>query len=414
MSLLKTSFYTSISTAITFISGFIVAKVVAVKIGPSGIAMVGQFQNTMSILTMLGSGAINMGVVKYLSETKDPAKRQEIITNVFSLVCLSSLTVSALVLIFAENLSAFAFHTRDYWLVYTFFGGFLVFTAVNTIFGSTFNGLKEIKSLTISNVVFSLTGVAFTVLFAFYFGVKGVLIAVNATALTVFFVNVFLFRKYPFAKLSLRFVRWDKPLLKKLLAFSLMSVISSLVLPLMQLIVRNKIITDFTTTEAGYWQGVTKISDYYLTFITTVLSVYYLPRLSEIHDKAELRNEVFNGYKVILPVVGILALFIWLFRKYVILILFSPEFLPMQPLFSFQLIGDFVKIASWLLGFLMWAKAMVRPFLITELIFSTTFVLWSFLFINRFGIIGATYAFALNYLIYFFTMAVLMRRQLYN
>ena len=77
MNLIKTSFYTSISTAITFISGFIVVKVVAVKIGPKGIAFVGQFQNTTAILTMLATAAISTGVVKYLAEHKgDQAKKQ--------------------------------------------------------------------------------------------------------------------------------------------------------------------------------------------------------------------------------------------------------------------------------------------------------------------------------------------------
>ncbi|HSN61367.1 MAG TPA: hypothetical protein VLR49_10555, partial [Ferruginibacter sp.] len=76
MNLIKTSFYTSISTALSFISGFIVVKVVAVKIGPKGIAFVGQFQNTTAILSMLATAAITMGVVKYLSEHKfDPVKR---------------------------------------------------------------------------------------------------------------------------------------------------------------------------------------------------------------------------------------------------------------------------------------------------------------------------------------------------
>ena len=48
MNLIKTSFYTSISTAVTFLSGFIVTKVVAVKIGPEGMAYVGQFQNSIA------------------------------------------------------------------------------------------------------------------------------------------------------------------------------------------------------------------------------------------------------------------------------------------------------------------------------------------------------------------------------
>jgi PST family polysaccharide transporter len=99
VNLVKTSFYTSLSTAINFISGFIVVKVVAVKIGPKGIAYVGQFQNTTAILTMLATAAIASGVVKYLAEFKtDPGKSQKIINTSFLIVFLSSLIISLFVM----------------------------------------------------------------------------------------------------------------------------------------------------------------------------------------------------------------------------------------------------------------------------------------------------------------------------
>ncbi|RYE04851.1 MAG: hypothetical protein EOP51_34985, partial [Sphingobacteriales bacterium] len=123
LNLLKTSFYTSIGTAVTFICGFIVAKVVAVKIGPSGIAMVGQFQNTTSILAMLGAGAINMGVVKYLSQSKgDGAEQQKIFSNSLAIVLVCSLVVSGFTMVASGWLSMQAFHTKEYWLVYFVFG----------------------------------------------------------------------------------------------------------------------------------------------------------------------------------------------------------------------------------------------------------------------------------------------------
>ena len=43
-------------------------------------------------------------------------------------------------------------------------------------------------------------------------------------------------------------------------------------------------------------------------FITSVLVINYMPRLSVITNNAELRNEIAKGYKMILPVVGLLAI----------------------------------------------------------------------------------------------------------
>ena len=191
-----------------------------------------------------------------------------------------------------------------------------------------------------------------------------------------------------------------------------MAVVSGFLIPAMQILVRNKIINDLSLDEAGYWQAVSKISDYYLAFITTVLGVYYLPRLSELKDKTELRAEIFKGYKLILPVVGCLAFTIWLLKDIIIHVLFTPAFLPMKPLFTYQLLGDFFKIGSWLLAYLLLAKAFVKSYIITEFIFAATYVIFCYYLIDHYGVVGATYGFCLNYGLYWIVMAFLIKKKI--
>jgi polysaccharide transporter, PST family len=412
VNLIKTSFYTSISTAINFISGFIVVKVVAVKIGPEGIAYVGQFQNTTAILTVLATAAIASGVVKYLAEFKsDPAKSQKIINSAFLIVFLSSLLISLFVMASSGYLSEAAFKTKDFWIVYFLFGLFTMTISFNAIFLAILNGLKEIKKFTIVNICTSLIGVGFTVFFAYTWGIEGVLIASTATGVVIFTIHLYFFRKLGI-KWKPDFRSWDKPIMKLLFRFSLMAIVSGFVGQGMQIMVRDRIIVQFSVADAGYWQAVTKISDYYLAFITSVLSVYYLPKLSEIQNRKELRSEIFKGYKTILPVVGFIALLIWLLKDFVIHVLFTVDFLPMKPLFTFQLLGDFFKIGSWLLAFLMVAKAMTRIYIVTEIFFGISYVALCYFFMNHYGIIGATYSFCINYGAYWILMWILMRRKI--
>lgn len=412
MNLIKTSFYTSISTAITFISGFIVVKVVAVKIGPPGIALVGQFQNTTAILTMLATAAITTGVIKYLAEYKDdPLKRKQIINTSFLIVFFSSLIISIFVMSTSAYLSDAAFKSGNFWIVYFLFGMFILLISFNSLFSAILNGLKEIKKFTIINICSSLIGVSITVIAAYLFGLEGVLLASTATAIIVFVINIYIFNKLGI-KWKPDFKSWDKPLIKKLSAFSLMATVSGFVSPTMQILVRDRIILKYSVTDAGYWQAVTKISDYYLGFITSVLVVYYMPRLSEIQSKAELKNEISRGYKIILPVVGVIAFLIWLFKTFIIHILFTPEFLPMESLFTYQLLGDFFKIGSWLLAYVMIAKAMTKTYIATEIIFAASYVVFSYYFMNHYGLIGATYSFCINYAVYWALMWVILRKKI--
>lgn len=412
MNLIKTSFYTSISTAINFISGFIVVKVVAVKIGPVGIALVGQFQNTTAIISMLATAAITAGVVKYLAEYKDdPVKSRQIINTAFLIVFFSSLIISVFVMSASGYLSEAAFKSKGFWIVYFLFGLFIITISFNSLFLAILNGLKEIRKFTIINICSSLIGVSITVLAAYTFGLEGVLLASTATAIVIFLINIYIFNKLGI-KWKPDFKSWDKRVVKMLSAFSIMALISGFVVPAMQILVRDRIILQFSVADAGYWQAVTKISDYYLGFITSVLGVYYMPRLSGINNKTELRNEIINGYKIILPIVGTIAFLIWLFKGAIIHILFTPEFLPMKPLFTFQLLGDFFKIGSWLLAFLMVAKAMTKAFIATEVIFAASYVVLSYYFMNHYGIIGATYSFCINYGVYWILMWFLMRKKI--
>lgn len=412
MNLVKTSFYTSISTAITFISGFIVTKVVAIKIGPVGMAYLGQFQNATAILAMLATGAIATGVIKYLAQYRDDQeKTRQLINTSFLIVFSCSFIIAIFVMAASGYLSMASFKTKEFWLVYFLFGLFTMAVSFNVLCSAILNGLKEIRKFTIVNIVASLTGLVITVAFSFFFGLIGVLVSASTVSLVILILNIYLFNKVGIPwKPNFRY--WNRSAVKMLLSFSFMAVITGFLVPSMQIMVRNKIINDLSLDEAGYWQAVSKISDYYLAFITTMLGVYYLPRLSEIKNKTELRREIFTGYKIILPVVAGLALIIWLMKDIIIHILFTPAFLPMKPLFTWQLIGDFFKIGSWLLAYLMLAKALVKSYIITEFIFAATYVILCYYFIDHFGVIGATYGFCFNYGLYWATMFFLIKKEI--
>lgn len=72
------------------------------------------------------------------------------------------------------------------------------------------------------------------------------------------------------------------------------------------------------------------------------------------------------------------------------------------------------KIGSWLLAYLMLAKALTKEYIITEILFSVTLIFLSRWFIGQYGVIGATYAFALNYGLYWILMWWLLKKYFYK
>jgi PST family polysaccharide transporter len=192
-----------------------------------------------------------------------------------------------------------------------------------------------------------------------------------------------------------------------------MTFVAVTMFPLSQLLLRRYVISNISIIEAGWWEALNRISGIYLMVITSSFSVYYGPRLSELKNKNELKKEIFLAYKIIIPCLLIGLPCVYFMRFFIIRILFSPEFMPMEKLFIYQLFGDFFKISSWILAFIMGAKRMTKEFVFTEVIFSLLFVGFAFLFLKRNGIVGIVQAYLLNYIIYFLTMLVMFRRLLF-
>lgn len=411
MTLIKTSVLTGISTVIKLISAFVINKVIAIYIGPSGLAIVGQLQNFTSIITTFSNGAISSGIVKYTAEYQDIEKKQKIFSTsiVISLIC--SLIISIFLFGFSDYLSKLILKDIQYRSVFIIFGATIFLFALNMVLISILNGQKEIKKYVLVNIAGSIFSLVFTSTLIMQLNIMGALYALVLNQSVVFFVTLAFVLKSSWFKLEYFIKGLDKESLSKLSEYSLMAIVSALTVPVSHLIIREYIGENLGWDSAGYWQGIWYISTMYLMLVTTTLGVYYLPRLSEIRDNKELRKEIFTGYKIIMPIVIIASLIIFLLKEYVILIAFSKNFMPMIDLFAWQLIGDVIKIASWLLAYLMLAKAMTKIFIYTEILFSALFIIFSVILVNKFGLVGITYSYSLNYFLYLVVMIVIFQKR---
>ena len=106
MTLFKTSFWTGLSTLIRLISQFIVVKVLAVYVGPVGFALMGQFQNLITMGLTFSGNMIQTGVVKYVSEFRENEAVKAKLLSTALRVCFISAAVIACILFFGRNILA--------------------------------------------------------------------------------------------------------------------------------------------------------------------------------------------------------------------------------------------------------------------------------------------------------------------
>ena len=400
MSLVKTSFLSLIATSVKVLSLLVINKVVAVTIGPSGIALIGQFQNFSQVAMTVSQGGLNQGVIKYTAEfSDDQGKISSLFSTAFKTALVCSLIVGVFCIFASSYLSQYFLKSNDYQYVFVLFGMLLPLFVINQLLLSILNGLKALRLFISNNIIQSLYSLVVTSLLVWFFGLHGAFIALVTNQSIVLLILVWRLRHFAMIRLKMFLSGYSSEQLRKLGSFTLMALTSAIMVPVSHLIIRNHIVDTLGWDAAGHWQALWYISSMYLMVITTALGIYYLPRLSELHSKNEIKKELLGGYKIIMPVVIVLALALYLMRDLVIIILFSQGFRAMRDLFFWQLCGDVIKIASWLLAYLMLAKAMVKLFIVTEVVFGVAFVLLSLALSERYGLEGVALAHFINYVV---------------
>ena len=157
-----------------------------------------------------------------------------------------------------------------------------------------------------------------------------------------------------------------------------------------------------------------RISSYYLMFISSLLTLYILPRFSEITTSKEFRREVFHFYKTIMPIFAIGLIIIYILRSFVVNLVFTREFHPVENLFSWQLSGDFVKVLSLVISYQFLAKKMIWHYLITEFFSIAILYFSSIYFIDHYGVKGAPIGHFFTYIVYYAVIILLFWKTLFS
>lgn len=413
MTLVKTSLLNGIAVIIKMLTLLGINKILAVYVGPAGYAALGQFQNAVQMITTFASGAINTGVTKYTAEYYEDEARQHNVWRTAGTIALAgSLVTAVLISLFNRPLAAWFLKDENYGSVFLWFAATLLLFTFNTLLLAILNGKKEIGRYVLANIASSIFALTVTGLMAVKFGLYGALVALAIYQSITFFITFLICYNAPWFKIRYLFGGIEKQTAFNLGKYAAMALTSATCVPISHILVRDHLGVNFGWGAAGYWEAMWRLSAAYLILITTTLGVYYLPRLSELKDSNDIKIEIIQGYKIILPVAALSGLIIYLLRDFIIGVLFTKEFAPMRILFGWQMLGDSLKIGSWILAYLMVGKAMFKIFIFSEIVFASGFVVLTWVLTDLIGLEGVAVAHAVNYFIYWLFMALVIRRRL--
>ncbi len=396
--------------SIRLLVSIFIQRLLAELVGEAGISKIGQLRNLSELLSSFSSFGVFTGVVKYVSEYKeDKEQLKKIFSTVFVLSIFGVITTSLVLFFGANAISEYLFVSAEYSYLIKLIAVVVPFISLNRIFNGVVNGLSMYKKFAKIELFSYLFSAALLVGFLLKYNIDGALVAIAITPFIQLLVLLFIFFKVlneyiQFSKLKLKV-----PMLNAFLAFSLMSFFSTVLLNFVSIEIRSMIINRITEVDAGIWTAMTFISKNYMVFSSSLFTLYVLPKFAGIYHKKEFTKEVYSIYKTLLPIFGVGMIVVYFAREFIIQLIY-PGFDAMAPLFKWQLLGDFVRLATIVIGYQFLAKKMVRSFIFSEIVSLVLFYVFASYLSNIYGIEGVVMAHFFIYVICFFLIFYLVIR----
>ncbi|MDN5108027.1 O-antigen translocase [Aliarcobacter butzleri] len=410
MTLIKTSVLSAIATIIQVISGFIVTKVIAVYVGPAGLAIIGQLQNFINLVLLASGDFFKTAITKYTAQFQDDEiKKHEIWSTAIKIAGVLYIVVFVSLFFFSNEISAYLLTSSQYGYVLKILAFSIPFFVLNGLLLAILNGQRQIKQYITLSISLSIVSLVLVAILSIFYALEGALVAYVINQSVVLLVTLFYLRKESWLKLKSFSYKLNQDNVRKILGFGAISFTAVIASNSSMLYIRDYISTTISLESAGHWQAIWILSTVSLSLITTSLVTYLLPTLSSIKEKHLMSSELKKALYLILPIASAISLSMYLLRDFIIEILYTKEFLPMGELFLWQMIGNVIKACAWLFGYLFVAKAMVKYCVSIEIIFALMMVLLSVYFVNIYGLVGVTYAYALNTFLYLITGMIIYK-----
>ncbi|SHG49557.1 O-antigen translocase [Winogradskyella jejuensis] len=405
----------SFTVGLRIIAGLFTSKFIAIFIGAEGLALIGNISSFLKAIQSFSALGFYNGLVKYIAEFKEKKEElSKVLSTAFYIGFLSTMVAALCCYYFASYINSFLFGGADYTYVIEILAFVLPLYSLNAFCFAIMNGYSKYKFLLVINIIGQIGGLLITLLLIWQDRIDGALVAIAITPGLIFLITLvgILFRTslVPFVKIT----SVSSTMLNKLSPYSVMALSSAVALPIVMILIRNYIIGEIGLQEAGYWEAMNRISDYYLMFVNSLIALYLVPKLAKINTKKDFRTEALSFYKTLLPYFAGLLIVMYLTRKFVVTLIFSEEFLPTGDLFMWQILGDFIRVLAMVIAYQFLAKKMFSHFIILEVFLFVTLYFSSIYLIDVFGLEGAVMGHFFTHLLHFGIVILIFSSSLFG
>ncbi|HAT8557798.1 TPA: oligosaccharide flippase family protein [Vibrio vulnificus] len=397
MSFLRVTSLNSISVFVKIAVMLWLNKILAIAVGPSGYAAIGQFQNAIQVITSLSNGVSPTGIIKYTAENTEADEIHRLWKTAGTTTLLFSLIGSFIVFFNSEALSEYIFNSKELESCFYWLSASLPFIAFNALFVAILNGKKEFKSLVVANILGSVLSAISVPFLVYFYELEGALIGLAIYQGLALFSTIWICNKHQWFHVKFFVGYIERKVFLKLLKYLGAGLVTALSLPVALMFIRSVLIDSQGDYEAGNWEAMLRLSNGYLMLITTATSVYLLPRFSELNSANAIFKELINALKLIFIFVGFMLVCINMFKGVIVPLILSKDFNLVYEIMPLYMFGDFLKVMCYVITYLFIAKEKLGLFIFSEVFFTILYAIAAKYLISMYGVDGAIYSYVITY-----------------
>jgi O-antigen/teichoic acid export membrane protein len=395
---------------IQLIVGFLSTKAIAFFVGIAGMGVIGLVKSFTSFFNNFLLFGTQNGIVSSFASKKKIKNEEIFIVSLFWLFLILSIFISIIFFIYLDEINKYFFVNKiqSNWIIFLFIIS-IPFQAISLLFNAILNGKSEYKNVASIGMITNVLTLIVSVFLMSKYNLQGAIIGLSLTSIIMFVISCYYFFKIYAVTIFFQPFQFAKQEISPLLNYSLMSLVSIIMSFALSYYMRITIINKFSLEYAGYYEAVLRISGFYMIFINTFVSFYYLPELAKCSSKEEVVKLTKEYYKKIFPLFFIGLVILLLGIDFFIPFFFNKSFLVITPFVKYQVFLDIIKSLYLILGIRFFAFGKTKGFLVTEIFsFIINFILFV-LALRFFDFQGVWYSQIASSFLYFIILIVIFK-----
>ena len=395
------------------IIGIIRSKFIAVLLGPAGMGLAGLLQAGTSMIASLTSFGLSTSAIKDISAAQTEGDDEEVgrVIAVFRrLVWVTGLLGLFVTLGLSSYLSQITFGNKDYTWAFALLSITLLVNQISAGQGVLLRAMRQVKLMAKSSMIGSVLGLVTTIPLYYIYGMDGIVPALIIAAFTSLFLTWYISSKLSFKKIKVDFST-IKLVGKEMLTMGFMISLSGIITMAFSYLVRIFISNFGSIGDVGLYNAGFAVVNTYVGMIFTAMSTDYYPKLSGVaHDVDKMNQTINQQAEIAILILSPIILVFIVFIKWVVFVLYSEAFLPVNQMILFAAAGMLFKALSWAIAFVFLAKSASKFFFWNELISNIYMLGLNLVGYYWYGLTGLGVSFLLAYILYAFQVYLVSKR----